>query len=91
MKSDFDIRQDRINFKIFLNLVFKLKRKLLNLVSINFSTLNSNFFLNFKFYFLNFFQFGFFNTSYEASTSFTFRGGIQTLHLTSTSIVYSSI
>ena len=48
MKSDFDIRQDRINFKIILNLVFKLKRKLLNLISINFSTLNSNF-LNFKF------------------------------------------
>ena len=44
MKSDFDIRQDRINFKIILNLVFKLKRKLLNLISINFSTLNSNFF-----------------------------------------------
>ena len=50
MKSDFDIRQDRINFKIILNLVFKLKRKLLNLISINFSTLNSNFFfLNFEF------------------------------------------
>ena len=56
MKSDFDIRQDRINFKIILNLVFKLKRKLLNLISINFSTLNSNFFLNFKFKFLNFFS-----------------------------------
>ena len=36
MKSDFDIRQDRINFKTILNLVFKLKRKLLNLISINF-------------------------------------------------------
>ena len=55
MKSDFDIRQDRINFKIISKLVFKLKRKLLNLISITFSTLNSNFFLNFKFQFLNFF------------------------------------
>ena len=44
MKSDFDIRQDRIIFKIILKLVFKLKRKLLNLISINFSTLNSNVF-----------------------------------------------
>ena len=42
MKSDFDIHQDRINFKIILKLVFKLKRKLLNLISFNFSTLNSN-------------------------------------------------
>ena len=44
MKSDFDIRQDRINFKVILKLVFELKRKLLSLISINFSTLNSNFF-----------------------------------------------
>ena len=51
MKSDFDIRQDRINFKINSKLVFKLKRKPLNLISINFITLNSNFFqiLNFNF------------------------------------------
>ena len=49
MKSDFDIHQDRMNFKIILKLVFKLKRKLLNLISFNFSTLNSNLFLNFKF------------------------------------------
>ena len=44
MKSDFDIRQDRINFKVILKLVFKLKRKRLNLISINFNTLNSHFF-----------------------------------------------
>ena len=44
MKSDIDIRQDEINFKVILKLVFKLKRKLLSLISINFSTLNSNFF-----------------------------------------------
>ena len=44
MKSDFDIRQDRMHFKIILKLVFKLERELLNLISINFSTLNSNFF-----------------------------------------------
>ena len=81
MKSDFDIHQDRINCKIILKLVFKLKRKLLNLISFNFSTLNSNFFLNLKFKILNFFQFGIFNTSYEASNSFTFQGEFQTLHL----------
>ena len=40
MKSDFDIRQDRINFKIILKLVSKLKRRLFNLILINFSTLN---------------------------------------------------
>ena len=80
MNSDFDIRQDRINFQIILNFVFKLKRKLLNLISINFSTLNSNFF---KFWILNFkfFQFGIFNTSYEALNSFTFQGEFQTLLL----------
>ena len=72
MKSDFDIRQDRINFKIILKLVFKLKRNLLNLISINFIFFRIQTFLNFKFKFLNFFQFGIFNTSYEASTSFTF-------------------
>ena len=44
MESDFDIHQNRMKFKIILNFVFKLKRKLLNLISINFSTLNSNFF-----------------------------------------------
>ena len=44
MISDFDIRQDRINFKIILKLVFELKRKLSNSISINFSTLNSKFF-----------------------------------------------
>ena len=80
MKSNFDIYQDRINFKIILKLVFKLKRKLLNLISFNFSTLNSNFFsiLNLKF---QIFQFGIFNTSYEASNSFTFQCEFQTLHL----------
>ena len=55
MKSDFDIRQDRINFKIILNLVFKLKRKLLNLILINFSTLNSNFFFKFQILIFKFF------------------------------------
>ena len=49
MKSDFGIRQDRINFKIILNLVFKLKRQLLNLISINFSFFEFKLFLNFKF------------------------------------------
>ena len=53
MKSDFDIHQNRMNFKIILKLVFILKRKLLNLISFNFSTLISNFLkfqiLNFKF------------------------------------------
>ena len=49
MKSDFDIHQDKINFKIILKLVIKLKLKLLNLISINFSFLNSNFLLNLKF------------------------------------------
>ena len=44
MKSDFDIRQDRMNIKVILKLVFKLKRKRLNLISINFNTLNSKFF-----------------------------------------------
>ena len=48
MKSDFDIRQDRIKFKIILKLVFKLKRKFLNLISFNFSTLKSNLFTIFK-------------------------------------------
>ena len=47
MKSDFDIRQDRINFEIILKLVFELKRELSNSISINFSTLNSNFFFEF--------------------------------------------
>ena len=73
MKSNFDIHQGRKNFKIILNLIFKLERKLLNLISFNFSTLNSNIFwiLNFKF---QIFQFGIFNTSYEAPNSFTFQG-----------------
>ena len=44
MNSVFDIHQDRMNFKIILKFVFKLKRKLLNLILFNFSTLNSNFF-----------------------------------------------
>ena len=51
MKSVFDIHQNRMNFKIILKLVFKLKRKLLNLISFNFSILNSNFL---KFWILNF-------------------------------------
>ena len=44
MKSVFDIHRNRMNFKIILKFVFKLKRQLLNLISFNFSTLNSNFF-----------------------------------------------
>ena len=56
----------------------KLERKLLNLISFNFSTLNSNFFLNFKF---QIFQFGIFYTSYEVPNSFSFQGEFQTLHL----------
>ena len=51
MESVFDIHQNRMNFKIILKLVFKLKRKLLNLISFYFSILNSNFL---KFWILNF-------------------------------------
>ena len=52
MKSVFDIHQNRMNFEIILNFVFKLKRKLLNLISFNFSIIQT--FLNFEFWISNF-------------------------------------